>query len=61
MAGTIDPSHDRVRLSRDELRVIARLERSYAADDRRTGAQQDGKAGRWSRIRTRFRRTNRDG
>jgi hypothetical protein len=57
MAGTIDPSHDRVRLSRDELRTLARLERSFADDPT---APPGPKTGRWSRIRTKFRRRNRD-
>jgi hypothetical protein len=64
MAGTIDPSHDRVRLSRDELRVLARLERSLAADATdaaEAAAPPDRKTGRWRRISSWFRRSDRDG
>ena len=61
MAGTIDPSHDRVRLSRDELRVLARLERSLADEATDDAAPPERKTGRWNRIRARFGKGNRTG
>ena len=56
MAGRIDPAHDRVHLSRDELRVLARLERSLSDDARRAAAASDQRVGRLTRVRSKFRR-----
>jgi hypothetical protein len=57
MAGRLDPPHDRLTLSAEEVRTLARLERALAeeaTDPGGTGGPGRGKRRRLSGLRTRF-------